>query len=83
MDVDEPLMKEWIVRTDRDAGAYTALPSSIRSYSQTSSMKAKTNAYLRQINAKSAMKVIQKNPLKEIDMTKQNDIMDSLTADRR
>ena len=42
MDVDEPLMKEWIVRTDRDAGAYTALPSSIRSYSQTSSMRAKT-----------------------------------------
>ena len=33
LEVDEPLMKEWIVRVDRDASAYTAIPSSIRSFS--------------------------------------------------
>lgn len=33
-EVDEPLMKEWVVRMDRDATAYSALPgSSIRSIS--------------------------------------------------
>jgi len=50
------------VRTDRDSNAYTAMPTTVRSFSQTSSMRAKTNALLRQINAKSAMKVINHNP---------------------
>ena len=32
-EVDEPLMKEWVVRVDRVANAYTALPSSLKSMS--------------------------------------------------
>jgi len=41
-EVDEPLMKEWIVRVDREANAYSALPSTIRSVSQTRSVAQKT-----------------------------------------
>ena len=46
-DIDEPLMKEWVVRLDREANAYTAMGSSIRSMSQTKSMMSKTNAFMR------------------------------------
>ena len=76
-EIDEPLSKEWIVRTDRDSNAYTAMPTSVRSFSQTSSMRARTNAFLRQINSKSAMKVINQNPEKSFN------IMSSLNADKR
>ena len=33
LEVDEPLMKEWIVRADREANAYSAIPTTIRSMS--------------------------------------------------
>lgn len=54
-EVDEPLMKEWIVRVDREANAYTALPSTIKSMSQTRSVVLKTQASLRQLNNNSAL----------------------------
>ena len=58
MDVDEPLMKEWVVRIDRDAYAYTSVPTTMRSISQTRSMKSKTSLFLQQLNTNQAMKVI-------------------------
>ena len=50
MEVDEPLMKEWVVRVDRDAYAYSAVPTTMRSVSQTRSVKSNTSLYLRQLN---------------------------------
>ena len=48
MEVDEPLMKEWIVRVDREANVYSTVPSSIRTslMSQTHSMKFKMNNFM-------------------------------------
>lgn len=44
MEIDEPLKKEWIIRTGfADANAYSAVPTTIRSMSQTHSMMVKTN----------------------------------------
>lgn len=47
MDVDQPLMKEWIVRLDQKASAYTALIATNYSVSQTRSIMSKTNAFLK------------------------------------
>ena len=47
IDLDEPLMKEWIVRTGKDSDAYSAVPTTVRSMSQTQSMMSKTNKFLR------------------------------------
>ena len=32
-EIDEPLLKEWIVRVDRDASAYIALGTTVRALS--------------------------------------------------
>jgi len=44
-------MKEWVVRVDRDAAAYTAVPSTLRAMSQTKSLAQQTTAFMRQLNA--------------------------------
>ena len=49
-------MKEWILRTDKDATAYTAVATTLRSMSQTQSMMAKTGKLMRQLNTASAIK---------------------------
>ena len=48
MEVDEPLLKEWIVRVDREANTYTSVPTSLRSsmFSHTHSMKSKMNNFM-------------------------------------
>ena len=44
MDIDEPLKKEWIIRTGfADASAYSAVPTVNRSMSQTHSMMQGAN----------------------------------------
>ena len=58
-EVDEPLMKEWVVRVDRVANAYTALPSTMKSMSQTrNNMAIQTQKQLRKFNTRSALKTI-------------------------
>lgn len=55
-------MKEWIVRTDSDASAYTMLPTTLRSMSMTRSMMSRTNSFLKNItnNSKSALRASKK-----------------------
>jgi len=60
MDVDEPLMKEWVVRVDRESNAYSAIPTTMKSMSMTRSMYSKTNQFMRGYNSKSAFKIINK-----------------------
>ena len=62
MEVDEPLMKEWVVRTDTDASVYSNVATTLRSFSQTRSMISKTNQLMRSMGTKSAMRIINKTP---------------------
>lgn len=49
MDIDEPLKKEWIIRTGfADASAYSAVPTVNRSMSQTHSMMQGANKLMQQ-----------------------------------
>ena len=67
MEVDEPLTKEWIIRSDHDANVYSNVPTTLRAMSQTRSMMSKTNAFLRQFSTKNAMKAINTDSAKVLD----------------
>ena len=57
MNVDEPLAKEWIVRSDSDKNAYSVMTSTVRSLSMTRSMLSRTNSFLRNLNNRSAARL--------------------------
>ena len=58
MEIDEPLQKEWIVRTEQNASAYTSLMTTNRSFSCTKSVASRTNAFLEQLSTQKAMKLL-------------------------
>jgi len=81
MDVDEPLTKEWIIRTGfPDANSYSAVPTTLRSMSQTHSMMVKTNKLLRSLNTASAMKAINQGGMRQSGSI---NIIDDLEANRK
>lgn len=57
-EVDEPIMKEWVVRVDREASAYTALATTARALSQVGTPGSATQKFLRKLNARSALRTI-------------------------
>ena len=82
VNIDEPLQKEWIVRSD-DSNAYSMMPTTLRSFSMTKSMTAKTNSFLRSINSKSALRAPKKKVMDEkVPQTAQDtmNIMEELRA---
>ena len=80
MEIDEPLMKEWIVRSDREPNAYTALPTTMRSVSMTKSMMSQQNAFLRKLSTQTAMKTINQGP--EYDANKNLKAMEQLEQNK-
>ena len=59
MDVDEPLLKEWIVRVDREASSYSLIQTTVKSMSMTRSMVAKTKNLMRgQYTTKNTLRII-------------------------
>ena len=76
MEVDEPFMKEWVVRMDADASVYSNVATTLRSFSQTRSMMSKTNQLMRSMGTKSAMRIINKTPANNMK------IMDDLNEHR-
>jgi len=59
MDVDEPLLKEWVIRVDREASAYSVIQSSAKSMSMTRSMASRANNMKRgQYSTKNTLKII-------------------------
>ena len=66
-EVDEPMMKEWIIRVDREASAYSALATTARALSQTGMAGSQTQKFLRKLNARSALRTINNH-----DMEAQN-----------
>ena len=57
-------MKEWLVRLEGDVENFTNVPTTLRSMTQTRSMLSKTNNFLRQYNAKSAMRALNRQQMR-------------------